>query len=46
MLHKLLGDTSFHDLLDLLLKIDEEVAQEVRKKRCPHYRGGTALGAL
>ena len=36
MLHKLLGDTSFHDLL---LKIDEEVAQEVRKKRCPHCGG-------
>ena len=36
MLQKLLGDTSFHDLL---LRIDEEVAQEVRKKRCPHCGG-------
>ena len=36
MLQKLRGDTSFHNLL---LRIDEEVAQEVRKKGCPHCAG-------
>ena len=33
MLQKLLGDTSFHLLL---LRIDDDVAQGVRSKRCPH----------
>ena len=36
MLHKLWGDTSFHRLL---LKIDEDVAQGVRSKGCPHCAG-------
>ena len=36
MLHRLLGDTSFHRLL---LRIDEDVAQGVRRKGCPHCGG-------
>ena len=38
MLQKLLGDTSFHRLLQ---EIDEDVAQGVRSKGCPHC--GAAL---
>ena len=38
MLQKLLGDTSFHRLL---LRIDEDVAQGVRSRGCPHC--GAAL---
>ena len=33
MLQKLLSDTSFHRLL---LRIDDDVAQGLRSKRCPH----------
>ena len=36
MLHKVLGDTSFHQLL---LRIDEDVAQGVRSKGCPQCAG-------
>ena len=36
MLHKVLGDTSFHRLL---LRIDEDLAKGVRSKGCPHCAG-------